>query len=200
MKIVVLAGGISTERDVSIVSGTMVCKALRENGEDSEAYQSLSDLRASMDGLSEFYDGLVDYTDGASELADGASKLLDGSSELAGVYAGEEDASSTGMGKLLEGAQELCGGTREIKGGTAEFRDRTSGLDEDVRGEIDDIVARKTGSDVPEESFVDPRNRDVESVQFVITTPSIRAKAPEEESQPTPEKKTFLDRLLDLFR
>lgn len=32
MKIVVLAGGISTERDVSIVSGTMVCKALRGKG------------------------------------------------------------------------------------------------------------------------------------------------------------------------
>ena len=32
MKVVVLAGGISTERDVSIVSGTMVCKALRERG------------------------------------------------------------------------------------------------------------------------------------------------------------------------
>ena len=30
MKIVVLAGGTSTEREVSIVSGTMVCKALRE--------------------------------------------------------------------------------------------------------------------------------------------------------------------------
>ena len=29
MKIVVLAGGTSTERDVSIVSGTEVCKALR---------------------------------------------------------------------------------------------------------------------------------------------------------------------------
>lgn len=32
MKIVVLAGGISTERSVSIVSGTGVCKALREKG------------------------------------------------------------------------------------------------------------------------------------------------------------------------
>ena len=30
MRIVVLAGGTSTEREVSIVSGTMVCKALRE--------------------------------------------------------------------------------------------------------------------------------------------------------------------------
>lgn len=32
MNIVVLAGGTSTERDVSIVSGTNVCKALREKG------------------------------------------------------------------------------------------------------------------------------------------------------------------------
>lgn len=32
MKIVVLAGGTSTERDVSIVSGTDVCKALRQKG------------------------------------------------------------------------------------------------------------------------------------------------------------------------
>jgi len=32
MKIVVLAGGISTEREVSIVSGTLVCEALRAKG------------------------------------------------------------------------------------------------------------------------------------------------------------------------
>ncbi len=32
MKVVVLAGGTSTERDVSIVSGTNVCKALRSKG------------------------------------------------------------------------------------------------------------------------------------------------------------------------
>ena len=32
MKIVVLAGGISTEREISIVSGTKVCMALREKG------------------------------------------------------------------------------------------------------------------------------------------------------------------------
>ena len=32
MNIVVLCGGLSTERDVSFKSGTMVAKALRENG------------------------------------------------------------------------------------------------------------------------------------------------------------------------
>lgn len=33
MNIVVLAGGTSTEREISIVSGTGICKALRENGD-----------------------------------------------------------------------------------------------------------------------------------------------------------------------
>ena len=32
MKIVVLAGGISTERDVSLVTGTMIYKALKQKG------------------------------------------------------------------------------------------------------------------------------------------------------------------------
>ena len=32
MKIVVLAGGTSTERDISIMSGTGICKALRQKG------------------------------------------------------------------------------------------------------------------------------------------------------------------------
>lgn len=35
MKIVVLAGGTSTEREVSIVSGTKVCEALRSKGHDA---------------------------------------------------------------------------------------------------------------------------------------------------------------------
>ena len=35
MKIVVLAGGTSTEREISIVTGTQVCKALREKGHES---------------------------------------------------------------------------------------------------------------------------------------------------------------------
>ena len=32
MKIVVLAGGISTERDVSLISGAMIYNALKKNG------------------------------------------------------------------------------------------------------------------------------------------------------------------------
>ncbi|MBE6989254.1 MAG: D-alanine--D-alanine ligase [Ruminococcaceae bacterium] len=61
MKIVVLAGGISTERHVSLVSGTGVCRALRERGHRAilvdmflglESYHGrLSDIFDAPDGL-----------------------------------------------------------------------------------------------------------------------------------------------------
>ena len=35
MKILVLAGGLSPEREVSLSTGTMVCNALREKGQDA---------------------------------------------------------------------------------------------------------------------------------------------------------------------
>ena len=35
MKIVVLAGGLSTERDVSLASGAGICRTLREKGHDA---------------------------------------------------------------------------------------------------------------------------------------------------------------------
>ena len=50
MKIVVLAGGISTERDVSIVTGTQVCHALRRNGHQAilvDVYVGVDDDKVS---------------------------------------------------------------------------------------------------------------------------------------------------------
>lgn len=35
VKILVLAGGLSPEREVSLSTGTMVCNALREKGQDA---------------------------------------------------------------------------------------------------------------------------------------------------------------------
>ena len=45
MKIVVLAGGISTERTVSLVSGTGVCQALRRKGHQAILWICLWDWK-----------------------------------------------------------------------------------------------------------------------------------------------------------
>ena len=58
MKIVVLCGGVSTERDISIVSGTGVCKALREKGHQAILIDVVFGVEDSdfMDAFPDLYD------------------------------------------------------------------------------------------------------------------------------------------------
>ena len=61
MKIVVLAGGISTERAVSLVTGTGVCRALRENGHRAilvDLFLGLEEVPADLETLFDAPDGL----------------------------------------------------------------------------------------------------------------------------------------------
>ena len=60
MKIVVLAGGLSTERAVSLVTGSSVCRALRENGHRA----ILVDLFLGVETLPEDPETLFDAPDG----------------------------------------------------------------------------------------------------------------------------------------
>lgn len=61
MKIVVLAGGLSTERAVSLVTGTGVCRALRENGHRAilvDVFLGVEDVPAELETLFDAPDGL----------------------------------------------------------------------------------------------------------------------------------------------
>jgi D-alanine-D-alanine ligase len=61
MKIVVLAGGISTEREVSLVTGTSVCRALRGNGHRAilvDLFLGLEQVPADLETLFDAADGL----------------------------------------------------------------------------------------------------------------------------------------------
>ena len=61
MKIVVLAGGLSTERAVSLVTGSSVCRALRENGHRAilvDVFLGMEDVPENMETLFDAPDGL----------------------------------------------------------------------------------------------------------------------------------------------
>lgn len=62
------------------------------------------------------------------------------------------------------------------------------------------MIADKTGSEAALSSFVDPRNADVENMQFVITTPAVRANAVQAEDETEPEKVNVLQKIRNLFR
>ena len=61
MKIVVLAGGISTERAVSLLTGTSICRALRENGHQAifvDLFLGVEDYDGPLEALFDAQDGL----------------------------------------------------------------------------------------------------------------------------------------------
>lgn len=61
MKIVVLAGGLSPERAVSLVTGTSVCRALRENGHKAilvDLFLGLEEAPSDLESLFDAPDGL----------------------------------------------------------------------------------------------------------------------------------------------
>lgn len=91
MKIVVLAGGLSMERDVSLSSGTKICRALRARGHKAV--------------LVDMYLGLEQYTGSLDELFDAPDGLCPDHSvarqepDLAAVKASRRDQSKNMFGK-----------------------------------------------------------------------------------------------------
>lgn len=105
-----------------------------------------------------------------------------------------------GLKDYTDGVNELRDGAQEMKDGTEEFRSETAGINDTLNEKIDDMIAEKTGSDVTLSSFVDPRNTDVDNVQFVITTPAVRAASVQNEEETVPEETGVLEKIRNLFR
>ena len=78
MKIVVLAGGLSTERDVSFKTGDMVAKALRENGHQVillDVFMGYSDKEENLDGIFERAEEVSVKVSGIPEIAPDLAKV-----------------------------------------------------------------------------------------------------------------------------
>lgn len=91
MRIVVLAGGLSMERNVSLSSGTRICRALRERGHQAvlvDMFLGLEDFDGSLDDIFNAPDGLCgDFSVGRDE------------PDLDAVRAGRRDKSASLFGK-----------------------------------------------------------------------------------------------------
>lgn len=97
MKIVVLGGGISTERQVSLVSATSVCRALRSLGHQA----IFVDLFLGLEGIDGPLDSLFDDPDGLC----GQVSIEKQAPDLDAVRASRRDQSSSRIGKNV---LEIC--------------------------------------------------------------------------------------------
>lgn len=78
MNIVVLAGGLSTERDVSFTTGSMVAKALRENGHQvilTDVFMGYSDKKEDLTGIFERSEEISIVVDKIPETAPDLAKV-----------------------------------------------------------------------------------------------------------------------------
>ena len=78
MKIVVLAGGLSTERDVSFKTGDMVAKALRENGHQVillDVFMGYSDKKEDLTGIFDRSEEVSVKVSGIPEIAPDLAKI-----------------------------------------------------------------------------------------------------------------------------
>ena len=91
MKIVVLAGGLSTERQVALTSGTGVCRALRERGHQA----ILVDMFL---GLEQYHGRLEDIFDAPDGLC-GSSRVESTEPDLEAVRRSRMDQSPSVLGK-----------------------------------------------------------------------------------------------------
>ncbi len=91
MDIIVLAGGLSTERDVSFKTGSMVTKALRENGHRVillDVFMGYSDKEENLEGI----------FDRAEEISVNVSDIPETAPDLAKVKAQRKDQSNCFFG------------------------------------------------------------------------------------------------------
>lgn len=132
-------------------------------------------------GYGEFHAGLVSYTNGVNELA----------RSYRGIYSGIVEVSN--------GTNELNAGVGELQGGTKKLYEATNDLPEQMRDEIDKMLAEYDKSDYEPVSFVSAENTNINSVQFVMKTKKIKKDEQDNKAEVTEEKKGFWAKLLKLF-
>ncbi|MGG0716984.1 YhgE/Pip domain-containing protein [Robertmurraya massiliosenegalensis] len=163
-----------------------MAKGISSSLENNEMADSFALLQKGISDLStnykEFHSGLVGYAGGVSQLASSYDMLDSGIADL-----------STGTGELESGVSELHDGTGELK-------DATSDIPEQMKEEVDQMMAEYDKSDFKPVSFVSAENENINSVQFVLKTESIKYEEPEEVEEVEEEPQGFWARLMELFK
>lgn len=139
-------------------------------------------------GTSAFLAGVTQLKDGAISLYDGTVEIRDGVAELL-----------DGVITMYNGTVELYDGTVTLKDGTLEFKTETENLDTELKDKMGDAIKDILGSDFEVISFVSEKNKNVESVQFVIQTEAITMSETPVMPTPAEERLNFWKKLLRLF-
>lgn len=187
-----VSDALKTSSDTSVLSGIgevsdtlhTMSTSMSDALSDSDISAMLGQLASGIDELStgyaDFHSGLSSYAEGIQTLAENYSAFHKGLREYTG------------------GAASLTDGAGTFSNGMNEFADGVNRIPDKMQDTIDEMMEQYNSSDFDAVSFTDSRNKNMNSVQFVISTDGVDL--PEEETPPVAEEQlSFWDRLLALF-
>jgi X-X-X-Leu-X-X-Gly heptad repeat protein len=163
----------------------------------------LSSLKAQLDGTLQFTEGLVAYTDGVAQLETGALKLEDGVSQLAvsaSMIAASTDELYKAGAELNFAIGALYDGLTSYKEGTTGLKEETSGIDAQIKEKAEEMLIGMFGNGDAVVSFVSEKNINITSVQFILKTGAIEKPEEAVTEIRQPEKLSFWQKLLRLFK
>ncbi|MCL1983226.1 MAG: hypothetical protein FWG53_09125 [Clostridiales bacterium] len=155
------------------------------------------------DGSAELLDGMIKLHDGTIELYDGVLKLNDGTVALLEGAVELQDGTITlgdGVLELNDGISELLDGAASLHDGTLEFRSKTADMNTTLKDKIKAAIDDLLRGDFNPISFVSGKNTNIDFVQFVMKTTAIEKQAPPAPPAEQPEKLTFWQKFVRLFR
>ena len=184
--------------------------------------ESYHGLHSISDNINKLYLGYSEYHKGLSKIFGGYNeineKLQPLPKELENMYNGHSQLTE-GLDKLFQGLDSMDGGISQINNNTKSLpnkvgeladgqKELTKGIskinDEGI-SKIKDTVEIFTENGGNEKdnytSFVDSRNDNTSTCQFIMKTPAIKIESPKREVKiEEKNNKGFLERFLDLFR
>ncbi len=137
-------------------------------------------------GYDTFHSGLTSYSKGVAKFGTGMNRLADNGKKL-----------NLGAQKLGSGMEQIAGGIEKLHGGTAKMAEKTADIPDKMQKEIDKMMD-SYNCDFKMVSFNSDKNKHINHVQFMITTPDIKKekKALVEQQE---KKESFIDRCKALF-
>ena len=173
----------------------LIARSIDEQMASGEVRARIEQELETQRGSQEYLDSVAQALEENGENGEACRALSDLREKLDDVQAFYD-----GLLDYTDGVNDLWDGAQELKDGAGEFRSETANINDTISEKIDSMIVEKTGSGVPLSSFTDPRNTDVDSVQFVMTTPAIRVSAVHAEEAAQPESTGILEKIRNLFK
>lgn len=177
----------------------------------SDSLSQISGLAEQLSGLSQLAGGLNTIADALTQMAIGVASGLEGMTDIdtsaitelqtgMAELATQYGAFNDGLKTYMDGVGQLSDGLGSYTGGAYTLNNEASAIPDLIN---DFLGTGDEDETVTPVSFLDERNTDTASVQFVLSTDGISAPAADEPQQPEAQSNGFFadlwDKIVDLF-